>query len=77
DELSLGLMPKVIDLCYQALLRLRDEGMAILLVEQNTERVLNVADEVCVLESGSTVWRGSAAAARQDPALVEAYLGLH
>ena len=77
DELSLGLMPKVIDLCYQALLRLREEGMTVLLVEQNTERVLKVADDICVLESGRTVWQGSAEAARQDPDLTAAYLGLH
>ncbi|MES2260852.1 MAG: ABC transporter ATP-binding protein [Pseudomonadota bacterium] len=77
DELSLGLMPKVIDLCYQALRQLRDEGMTVLLVEQNTERTLAVADDICVLESGRTVWRGSAADARQDPTLTAAYLGLH
>jgi branched-chain amino acid transport system ATP-binding protein len=77
DELSLGLMPKVIDLCYQALIQLRSEGMTVLLVEQNTERVLKIADDVCVLESGSTVWQGSADAARNDPQLTAAYLGLH
>lgn len=77
DELSLGLMPKVIDLCYQALLQLRNDGLTVLLVEQNTERVLKIADEVCVLESGSTVWQGSAEAARNDPQLTAAYLGLH
>jgi branched-chain amino acid transport system ATP-binding protein len=76
DELSLGLMPKVIDLCYQALQTLRGEGMTILLVEQNTERALQVADEVCVLDSGRSVWQGAAAAARQDPDLLSAYLGL-
>jgi branched-chain amino acid transport system ATP-binding protein len=77
DELSLGLMPKVIDLCYQALIQLRRDGMTVLLVEQNTERVLKIADEICVLESGSTVWQGSAEAARHDPQLTEAYLGIH
>ena len=77
DELSVGLMPKVIDLCYQALQTLRSEGMTVLLVEQNTERVLKVADDICVLESGRTVWQGSAEAARQDPDLTAAYLGLH
>lgn len=77
DELSLGLMPKIIDLCYQALTQLRSDGMTVLLVEQNTERVLKIADEVCVLESGSTVWQGSAEAARNDPQLTAAYLGLH
>ncbi len=77
DELSLGLMPKIIDLCYQALIQLRSDGMTVLLVEQNTERVLKIADDVCVLESGSTVWQGSAEAARNDPQLTAAYLGLH
>jgi branched-chain amino acid transport system ATP-binding protein len=77
DELSLGLMPKIIDLCYRALLSLRDNGMTILLVEQNTDRVLGVADDICVLESGRMVWTGSAAAARNDPTLTAAFLGLH
>jgi len=77
DELSLGLMPKVIDLCYQALNQLRSEGMTVLLVEQNTERVLKIADEVCVLESGNTVWQGSSEKARNDPQITAAYLGLH
>ncbi|MCD6662077.1 MAG: ABC transporter ATP-binding protein [Comamonas sp.] len=77
DELSLGLMPKVIDLCYLALDTLRAEGLTVLLVEQNTERVLKVADDICVLESGRSVWQGTAAEARQDPSLTEAYLGLH
>ena len=77
DELSLGLMPKIIDQCYAALKLLRDEGMTVLLVEQNTERALSVADDVCVLESGRTVWKGSALDARNDPTLTAAYLGLH
>lgn len=76
DELSLGLMPKMVDLCYDALLRLKRDGMTILLVEQNTDRVLSVADHVCVLESGRTVWSGTAADARNDPELAAAYLGL-
>ena len=77
DELSLGLMPKVIDLCYRALIKLRGEGMTVLLVEQNTERALSVADDVCVLESGKTVWSGTAADARNDASLAAAFLGLH
>lgn len=77
DELSLGLMPKIIDLCYQALEKLKDKGLAILLVEQNTDRVLSIADEICVLESGRPVWQGTAKAAAQDPDLVSAYLGMH
>ncbi len=77
DELSLGLMPKVIDLCYRALIALREQGMTILLVEQNTERALGVVDDVCVLESGRMVWSGKAADARKDPQLAAAFLGIH
>ncbi|MCB5364161.1 ABC transporter ATP-binding protein [Pusillimonas sp. CC-YST705] len=77
DELSLGLMPKVIDLCYAALETLRNDGMTILLVEQNTTRALQVADDICVLESGRPVWQGKASDAMNDPSLTAAYLGLH
>lgn len=77
DELSLGLMPKVIDLCYQALERLRREGLAVLLVEQNTERALAVADHICLLESGRQVWSGTALEARQESNLATTFLGLH
>ena len=76
DELSLGLMPKMVDLCYAAIERLRARGMTILIVEQSTQRVLDVAERLCVLESGAAVWQGEAQAARRDPALVEAYLGI-
>jgi len=76
DELSLGLMPKAIDLCYRALERLRGSGLTILLVEQNTRRALEVADKVCVLESGRATWQGNAAEARADPAMIEARMGL-
>jgi branched-chain amino acid transport system ATP-binding protein len=73
DELSLGLMPKMVDLCFDALARLRKRGLTIVLVEQNTTRALEVADSVCILVSGSAVFFGSAAAARAD-AMFETFL---
>ena len=76
DEVSLGLMPKMVDICYDAIRELKARGMTILLVEQSTKRALDVADHVCVLESGRDVWQGTAADARRDPELIEAYLGL-
>src|ERR1700716_1171318 len=66
DELSLGLMPKMVDLCLDALLALKRDGLTILLVEQNTERALEVAHQVCVLASGRSVFHGPAEAARRD-----------
>jgi branched-chain amino acid transport system ATP-binding protein len=76
DELSLGLMPKNIDLCYEAITELKKEGLTILLVEQSTQRALEVADQVCVLESGKEVWQGTAASARANAALIDTLLGL-
>ena len=46
-------------------------------MEQNTARAFEVADEVCVLESGLNVWQGKAEDAKKDPKLVDAYLGLN
>ena len=76
DELSLGLMPKVIDICYEAIIELKKKGLTILIVEQSTQRALEVADRVCVLESGKQVWQGTAAKARDNAALIDALLGL-
>ena len=76
DELSLGLMPAVIDICYRALAQLKELGLTIILVEQNTRRALEIADKVCVLESGRETWQGPAAEARADPAMIEARMGL-
>jgi branched-chain amino acid transport system ATP-binding protein len=76
DEVSLGLMPAAVEVCYAAIRRLKEAGLSVLLVEQNTTRALEVADAVCVLESGRAVWQGSAEEARRDPAMIEAYMGL-
>ena len=75
DELSLGLMPKVVDECYAVLSELRSSGIAIILVEQNTERALSVADNVCVLEAGNPTFSGTVQAARSDRKILEAVLG--
>lgn len=75
DEVSLGLMPQNVDVCFDALARLRADGMTILLVEQSTSRALALADRVCVMESGRVAYRGSGDEARASPELVDAYLG--
>jgi len=76
DEVSLGLMPKAVDVCYEAIRRLKADGITVLLVEQNTTRALDVADRVCVLESGHAVWQGGAEEARRDTSMIDAYMGL-
>jgi branched-chain amino acid transport system ATP-binding protein len=75
DEVSLGLMPKNVDICYEALDALRRSGLTIVLVEQSLERVLSMADRVCVLESGNLAWTGTAADARGNPEIISAYMG--
>jgi branched-chain amino acid transport system ATP-binding protein len=77
DELSLGLMPKMVDLCLDALLQLKREGLTILLVEQNTARALDVADRVCVLSSGVQVYQGTAAEAKAAGSMFATFLGMN
>ena len=76
DELSLGLMPIMVDECYRVLRALQADGLAILLVEQSTERVLHAANRIAVLESGRLAWTGTGAQAADNTAIVDAYLGL-
>lgn len=76
DELSLGLMPAMVDACLEAVQALKQSGLAVLLVEQNTQRALELADAVTVLVSGRVAYRASGAKARADPALVESFLGI-
>ncbi|RUR71275.1 ATP-binding cassette domain-containing protein [Variovorax guangxiensis] len=75
DELSLGLMPKNVDICYQALRRLREDGIAVLLVEQNLSKALEFSDRAYVLTSGRLAWSGTSEAARSRRDLVESILG--
>ena len=75
DEVSLGLTPKNVDICYQAIAQLKQSGVALLLVEQNLPRALKAADRVYVLESGRLQWSGSAAEARSRRDLLERILG--
>ena len=76
DELSLGLMPKMVDLCLDALLALKREGLTIVLIEQNTARALDVADQVCVLSSGLQVYQGTAAEAKAAGSMFAKFLGM-
>src|SRR5436305_14608192 len=77
DDPSLGLAPKLVDGLYDLLAELRYEGVTILLVDQAAVMALSVADRAYVLQSGSIVHSGAAAALRADPALAKAYLGEH
>jgi branched-chain amino acid transport system ATP-binding protein len=76
DEPSLGLSPLLANEVFKLIARLnRERGQTILLVEQHTQRALDLAARAYVLELGKVVMEGSSAAIRADRALHAAYLG--
>jgi branched-chain amino acid transport system ATP-binding protein len=76
DEPSLGLAPAVIDVLYEALVRLHREGLTILLAEQAIEMALEVADYAYVLQVGRSVLSGPAGQIARDPEVRRIYLGV-
>jgi branched-chain amino acid transport system ATP-binding protein len=75
DEPSLGLAPKTIDLIYELLGELREEGTTMLLVEQNATRTIDFCDRCLVLGGGRVRTRGRREELRGDSGLLRAYLG--
>ena len=75
DEPSQGLAPKIVQDVMKTITRLKDEGIAVLVVEQNVASALAVADTVYVLDRGRVVHRGPAAALRDDGARRAELLG--
>ncbi len=65
DELSLGLAPIVVDEIYRELARLRSEGTALLIVEQQVTHALDLCDRAVLLDRGAVTWEGPAAEAHQ------------
>jgi branched-chain amino acid transport system ATP-binding protein len=76
DEPSNGLAPKLVQEVFQIIKSLRDQGITILLVEQNVRQTLEVADRACVLENGRVVLEGTCAMCLKDDHIRKAYLGL-
>jgi len=76
DELSFGLAPRVTDEMLDVLVVIRAEGTSVLLVEQDVELALAVADRGYVMEGGRVVLAGTAAELYDDPGVRTAYLGL-
>jgi branched-chain amino acid transport system ATP-binding protein len=75
DEPSQGLAPKIVDDVLGVIRRLKQERIAAILVEQNADIALGVADSVVVLSHGKVAWSGRAAALSADPALKRQLLG--
>jgi branched-chain amino acid transport system ATP-binding protein len=75
DEVSLGLMPTLVEQTFQTIKELHRQGATILLVEQNARMALSVATRGYVLETGTITLSGSAAELAADPKIKQAYLG--
>jgi branched-chain amino acid transport system ATP-binding protein len=76
DEPSLGLAPKLVEEMFGLIGRIAQQGLAVLLVEQNVVQSLELASRASVMENGAIVMRGLSADLARDPALRNAYLGV-
>jgi branched-chain amino acid transport system ATP-binding protein len=77
DEPSLGLAPLIVKEIFRIIVRLKETGVAILLVEQNARAALQAADYAYVLETGEVVMEGPASELANDPKVIDTYLGLN
>ena len=75
DEPSLGLAPMIVDTIFEIIKKINHEGTAILLVEQNANVALKLANKGYVLETGKIVMQGAADVLLKNPQLKAAYLG--
>ena len=76
DEPSQGLAPMVVEAVMETVLELKRERVSMLLVEQNAEMALRLADRVYVIDHGAIVFEGTPSALRADPQITTAYLGV-
>lgn len=76
DEPSLGLSPLLVEEMFELIRRLNDDGLSILLVEQNVVQSLDIAHRAYVLEHGVIAISGVAAQLMDDPGLKASYLGI-
>jgi branched-chain amino acid transport system ATP-binding protein len=76
DEPSMGLSPKLVEDILAVLLRLRAEGLTLLLVEQNAKLTFEATSHCLVVENGEVAMTGTSAQLRHDPQVRRIYLGL-
>ena len=75
DEVSMGLMPIMVNTCFDVIQKLNGQGITILVVEQNANKALKVANRGYVLETGNIVLSDTAENLRKDDTVQKAYLG--
>ncbi|ABD87222.1 ABC transporter ATP-binding protein [Rhodopseudomonas palustris] len=76
DEPSQGIMPKLVSEIFQAVKKIRDAGMTVLIVEQRMAECLEIADRAYILRTGKVLMQGTAAEIGDNPDVRKAYLGL-
>ncbi|MDQ0596090.1 branched-chain amino acid transport system ATP-binding protein [Streptomyces canus] len=76
DEPSMGLSPKLVGSILDVLLKLREEGLSLLLVEQNAKLTFGATSHCLVMENGEVAMNGTSAELSHDPRVREVYLGL-
>lgn len=75
DEPSIGLAPKMVETVFATVQLLRDQGKAVLMVEQNVKKALSVSDRACVMELGAVRIQDQADRLLQDERVARLYLG--
>ena len=75
DEPSLGLAPIVIDQVYEIIKDLKAQGRTILLVEENASRIIDLAERIHLVDTGTIVWDGGGKELQSNPQVLETYLG--
>ncbi len=75
DEPSLGLAPMIVETLMETILKIRDEGMTVLLVEQNAAQALDISDRGYIMETGRIVKSGTGRELSDDPDIRRVYLG--
>ncbi len=76
DEISMGLMPKLVDEVMEAIHSLKSKDVTVLIAEQNTNEVLNIADRAYVMQNGLIVMSGTATELKNNSKIKESYLGI-
>ena len=77
DEPSMGLSPILVEQIFDIIQDINEQGTSILLVEQNAQMALAIADRAYVLETGKIVMQGTGDELLEDPSVIKAYLGGH
>ena len=75
DEPSLGLAPVIVNDVFRNIQRIRDEGITVILVEQNAKKSLSICDYAYVIETGRVVMSGTGKEMLENPEVAAAYLG--